>query len=88
MVKYVQQHIITEFDLGVMQFHDDNILLVKSSEVIDLYQIQDVEDNHMMKSLKDNLMPNQHNVKNVKWTKYHTLFHKGFAQVNTKSNRF
>lgn len=40
-MKYVQQHILTDFDLGEMEYYDDRILLVKSSEEINLYQIED-----------------------------------------------
>jgi hypothetical protein len=36
-IKHVQQQEITEYDLGEMQFYDNRILLVKASEVIDLY---------------------------------------------------
>jgi len=53
-MKHVFQQEITEFDLGEMQFYDNKILLVKSSEVIDLYQI--VEDHEIHKNYKMNRM--------------------------------
>ena len=41
MIKHVQQQSITDFDLGEMQLYENRILLVKASEVVDLYYIED-----------------------------------------------
>ena len=69
-----------------MDFYDDRILLVKCSEEIDIYLIEDEFSNHedgtstkpkkpvsiKMKQLEC-AMSKYQNTSSVKWIKYHTL---------------
>lgn len=89
-VKYVQQHRITEYDLGEMQLYNNRILIVKSSEVIDLYQIEDeIEISNNLKFTKlDSAISTRMQTNKVSWNIYHTLDHKGFVQLTPLSNRF
>lgn len=64
-----------------MQFFDNRILLVKSSEVIDMYSIEDElegQKNYMFTRM-DSAISARLQISRVKWIKYHTLYHKGFV---------
>ena len=70
-----------------MQFYNNEILLVKASEVIDLYQI--VEDQTILRNYKMNLsIQNAMNNCCIKWNKYHTINYSGFVQLTPNSNTF
>jgi hypothetical protein len=71
-----------------MQFYDNRILLVKSSEVIDLYQIEEEHDkNQTFGRFGDSTMSRTCN-NHIKWNKYYTLNHTGFVQLTPNCDTF
>jgi len=76
-----------------MIMYNFELLIVKSSDVIDFYRIE--EDPHADLHLPRNLIPlpnmPQQPVKkshNFTWVKYHTLQHKGFVNMTPDTNQF
>lgn len=67
-----------------MELFDDRVLLVKSSEVIDLYQLEDEGSGNLQNfhfNRLDSAISARLQTNKVKWNKYHTLELKGFVQL-------
>lgn len=76
---------ITNFNLGEMEIYDEKVLMVKSSQIIELYHIDKLKNDLNNLPL---ILRRKTNSKSIKWVKYHTLNKEGFVIMNPLTRNF